>query len=633
MSQVGAASSPEVPSTSRLLALSLSALGVVYGDIGTSPLYALKECFAGSHPVTPDATGVMGVLSLVFWSLAVVVSVKYLGFIMRADNRGEGGIFALLALVPTGAATPAWIRSLVMALALGSAALLFGDGIITPSISVLSAVEGLRDYALRLEPLVVPITCVVLLVLFLVQKRGTGRLGSIFGPVMVAWFLTIGGLGLVSVLRHPDVLWAVNPVHAARFLATNGAEAFLVLGAVTLSITGGEALYADLGHFGRGPIRLSWFSLVFPALLLSYFGQGALVLHRPEAAASPFYGLVPRVALLPMVALATVATVLASQAMISGAFSLTRQAVQLGFVPRMNVVHTSGETAGQVYIPGVNAALMIGCLALVLAFRSTEALASAYGLAVTADMTITSIVFLVVIRWTWGWSWWRSLPLVGLFLVFDVSFLGANVLKFFHGAWVPVVLAVVLIVAMSTWRDGREELARRLRKQALPLDLLLDDIQTRQVPRVPGTAVFMSASTEGAPPALLHHLKHNKMLHEQVVLLAVEGASVPVVPRAEQLELHRLREGFFRLTVRYGFMQMPNVPDAIKRAAALGLTTDVMSVSYFLSHETLLTTGPGRMWRWRKRLFAFITRNARPATHYFGLPPGRVVELGIQIDL
>jgi KUP system potassium uptake protein len=618
----------------RLLPLAVGALGVVYGDIGTSPLYAIRECFHGAHAIEVTEPHVLGVLSLVVWSLVVVISVKYLAFIMRADNRGEGGIFALLALVPSDPDRIApRLRQLVVLMAIAAAALLFGDGIITPAISVLSAVEGLEVATTAFEPAITWITCAILLVLFIAQRRGTGRIGRVFGPIMAAWFLVISVLGIAGIARNPHVLLAVDPRHAIRFFAHDFSRAFLILGAVTLCITGGEALYADLGHFGKRPIRLSWFTVVFPALLLSYFGQGALLLDHPERAVNPFYGLVPRWLLYPMVVLATAATVIASQALISGAFSLTRQAVQLGLWPRVNVIHTSGQQEGQVYIPGVNFSLAVGCLALVLVFQRSTSLAAAYGLAVTGNMAITSLVFLAVALLTWQWPKWKVLPLVALFLLFDFSYFGANVLKFFDGGFMPVIIALVIVVAMTTWRDGRRELSRRMASQALPLDMLLQDIASKKLQRVAGPAVFMSPQLEGAPPALLHHIKHNKTLHQKVVLLSIQSASVPRVPRSEQLILEALPEGFYRLTARFGFQQTPNVPEIMKRAMSVGLTTEPLQTSYFLSRETLLTGGPSRMARWRKELFAFISRNARPATHYFGLPPGRVVELGIQIDL
>jgi KUP system potassium uptake protein len=624
----------------RLATLSLAALGVVFGDIGTSPLYAVRECFHGPHHVPPAPANVMGVLSLVFWSLVVVVSVKYLVFILRCDNHGEGGIFALMALLPGGGGKDVGERTALSALAPGiliaglcGAALLYGDGVITPAISVLSAVEGLSLVTRAAEPFVVPITVAILLALFVAQSHGTGRIGKVFGPIMAAWFACIAVFGVMGIAHDPGVLLALHPAHAVRFLAENGLRGVEVLGSVVLCITGGEALYADLGHFGPPPIRWGWFAVVLPALLLSYFGQGAILLARPELAPNPFFGLVPGPLLVPMVVLATAATVIASQALISGCFSLTREAVQLGFWPRVTITHTSGEREGQIYVPVVNRAMLVGCVALVLWFRSSSALGGAYGLAVTAVMGITSVLYYLVVTRAWGWSPWKVAPLVGLFLLFDVGYFGANLLKFLHGGWVPVVIAACIVLAMMTWWDGRAAVSARLRTSAFPVDVLLDDIEVAQVHRVPGTAVFMSQSIEGAPPALLHHLKHAKVLHDKVVLLAIESARVPLVASDEQLVLEPLREGFYRLRARYGFMETPDVPDILARARRLGLDADPVKTSFFLSRESLRTTGKTSMWRWRKELFTLIARNARPATDYFGLPPGRVIELGIQIEI
>ncbi len=618
----------------RLWPLALGALGVVYGDIGTSPLYAIKECFHGIHAIPISELNVLGVLSLVVWSLTVVVTFKYIGFIMRADNRGEGGMFALLALVPSAEKLRSrWGRGAVLLLGIFGASLLYGDGVITPAISVLSAVEGLGVATHALEPAVVPITVVILLGLFLVQKKGTGTVGKIFGPVMVVWFGSLAVLGLAHLAKNPGVLVAVDPRYAVRFFAENQWHGAVVLGSVVLCITGAEALYADMGHFGKKPIRLTWFALVFPALLLNYFGQGALLLRDPSVAANPFYAMVPRALLYPMVGLATFATVIASQALISGAFSLTRAAVQLGYMPRVHIVHTSGKEEGQIYIPEVNYGLMIACIALVLGFQESSRLAAAYGIAVTMDMVITSLVFYYVIRKAWGWQLWKAVPLTLLFLSFDVSYLGANLFKFLDGGFVPVLIAIALFTVMTTWKRGRGELAARVKSGILPLGLFLEDVERRKPHRVDGTAVFMFSDPHGTPPALLHHLKHNQVLHEQVVLLSILAEDVPTVASAERVTLEKLPENFYRLQARYGFMETPNVPDVLRRAWRLGLTTDPATTSYFLGRESLLTTGTSRMMRWRKELFAFLSKNARTATAYYGLPPGRVVELGMQIDL
>jgi KUP system potassium uptake protein len=611
--------------------LALAALGIVYGDIGTSPLYAIKECFHGEHGVAATPANVLGVLSLVVWSLVVVVSFKYLAFIMKADNHGEGGIFALLALVPTQEPTTRFYRLVVLA-ALFGAALLYGDGVITPAISVLSAVEGLGVAMHGMRELVVPITCLILVALFLVQRRGTSGLGSIFGRVMLVWFFAIGALGLRYILRQPQVLWALDPRHAVMFFQNNRTHGMLVLGAVVLCITGAEALYADMGHFGREPIRVSWFALVFPSLLLNYFGQGALLLETPVWQ-HPFYDMVPVFLQLPMVGLATLATIIASQALISGAFSLTRQAVQLGYCPRVTIVHTSGEHEGQIYIPEVNGLLMVACVSLVLAFRESSRLAAAYGIAVTGTMAITSIVYLVVIRTRWRWPLWQALPLVTAFLAFDLAYFGANLLKFLEGGWFPLAVAAGVFTLMTTWKTGRMELAVRFMKTAVPLELFLDDIKRTQPHRVVGTAVFMASNASGTPPVLLHHLKHNQILHQQVVLLTIDSATQPAVPPEERLLVHDLGIGFWRVTARYGFMQSPSVPEVMRACRKHGIKAEPGRTSFYLGRDTLLTTGRTRMARWRKALFSFMTRNARSPTSYFNIPPGRVVELGMQIDL
>ena len=613
-------------------ALMLGAIGVVFGDIGTSPLYALKECFspASPHhvPVTPE--NVLGVLSLVFWSLTMVIVVKYLTFIMKADNEGAGGILALLALVPAKAEGAG--RGFLLMMALFGTALLYGDGVITPAISVLSAMEGLEVATEALKPLVLPLTLVVLVCLFLVQKRGTGGIGKVFGPLTLLWFITIAALGLHQVVRNPDVLQAISPIHAVHFFVHNGGHGFLVLGSVFLVVTGGEALYADMGHFGRGPIRASWYSVVFPALLLNYFGQGSLLLENPGAASNPFYGLVPSWALYPVVAIATGATVVASQALISGAFSLTQQAMQLGFFPRVTVVHTSQETEGQIYIPEVNRGLLVACVLCVLLFKSSTALAAAYGIAVTGTMGITTIVYYFVVTRAWQWHWSRAIPLVVLFLIFDLAFFGANAAKFLDGGWFPLTMAVSIFVVMTTWKRGRKDLASAIQTAILPLETFLADVEETNPHRVRGTAVFMASNPKGTPPILLHHFKHNQVLHQQVVLLTVQNLRVPEVNDARRLSVEPKGNGFFHVSVRYGFMEQPDVPQALRLCKARGLDIDPARTSYYLGRETLLPTGRSKMAKWRKGLFAYVSRNARPATAYFGLPPNRVVELGMQID-
>jgi KUP system potassium uptake protein len=615
------------------LALVIGAIGVVFGDIGTSPLYAVKECFnpESPHHVAASVPNVLGVMSLVFWSLTMVIVVKYLGFSMKADNAGQGGILALLALVP--AKKDKTKRSGLIMLALFGTALLYGDGVITPAISVLSAVEGLEVATSALKPAILPITLGVLTGLFLVQKKGTGGIGKVFGPVTLLWFAIIATLGAKSIVQAPGILRALYPGYAISFFVANKGHGFLVLGTVFLCVTGGEALYADMGHFGRRPIRLGWYVVVFPALLLNYFGQCANLLVHPSAASNPFYALVPSWALYPVVAAATAATVVASQALISGAFSLTQQAVQLGLFPRVTIVHTAEHTEGQIYIPEVNAGLLVACIACVLQFKSSTALASAYGIAVTGTMGITTVVYYFVVTKAWGWSPLRALPLVALFLVFDLAFFGANAAKFFDGGWFPVTMALVVFAVMSTWKTGRRALAEAVTASLLPLDAFLADVAVSDPHRVSGTAVFMASNPTGTPPVLLHHFKHNKVLHKIVILLTVESLPVPRVPASSRAKVSDLGHGFFHVTVSYGFMQRPNVPRALKECEAFGLTVDESDTSYYLGRETLLTSGKSNMSVWRKTLFAFISRNARPATMYFGLPPNRVVELGMQVDI
>jgi KUP system potassium uptake protein len=624
---------PSYPPDERIGKLALMAAGVVFGDIGTSPLYAIKGCLDRVYGVEATRENLFGIVSLVFWSLTMVVTVKYLMFIMKADNRGEGGILALLALVPsrekTGSTRIGWIASLVI---LG-AALLYGDGVITPAISVLSAVEGLGVATTRLSPAIVPITVAILAFLFWVQKRGTARIGEVFGPVMVVWFGTLAVLGTVQIAKYPQVLSAVHPIHAFRFFVIHMWHGFVVLGSVVLVITGGEALYADMGHFGRGPIRVAWFTLVMPALVLNYFGQAAHVIRHPEAAANPFFALVPPSLIYPMVALSTAATIIASQALISGAYSLTRQAVQLGFCPRVTIVHTSGRAEGQIYIPEINWALAIACVWLVLTFKESTELAAAYGIAVTGTMGITSIIYFVVLRRAWGWPVWKAGALVGTFLSFDIPFFAANALKFFNGGWFPVAVALGVFIVMTTWKKGRTVVARNLAEKILPTKFFLADVEAHCPHRVPGMAVFMASNPDGVPIVLLHHWKHNQVLHEIVILLTVLSEPIPEVSADARMTAADLGRGFFQITAHYGFMETPNVPAIMRMAAERGVPYRPERTSYFLGRETLLTTGDTKMFRWRKSLFAFISRNARSATQYFDIPPDRVVELGMQINL
>ncbi|HEX6748828.1 MAG TPA: potassium transporter Kup [Longimicrobium sp.] len=617
-----------------LLTLALGALGVVYGDIGTSPLYALRECFHHSSGIAPTHENVVGILSLIVWSLILVVTVKYLLFVMRADNRGEGGILALLALVaPPRGGKPRGLAMVLALMGVFGAALLYGDGMITPAITVLSAVEGLNVATPFFEPYIILISIFILVGLFVVQSRGTAAIGRIFGPVMLVWFASIAAMGIVEAVRYPSVFLAVSPHHALRFMLQHGYQGFLVLGSVFLVVTGGEALYADMGHFGRDPIRLAWFTVALPALLLNYFGQGALLLRDPTAVENPFYRLAPSWALYPLVALATAAAVIASQALISGAFSLTRQAVQLGYTPRVDVEHTSEREIGQIYIPGVNWMLMIACIALVLGFRSSSNLAAAYGIAVTGTMGITTILFYFVARERFGWTALKAGVPAFFFLIIDLAFFLANATKIEHGGWFPLLVGAIVFTAMTTWKTGRRILGQRMVETTLPIDLFLEDVRRSQPTRVPGTAVFMYGNRQGTPPALLHSLKHYKVLHATTVFLNVETQEVPHVAEEQRIEVEALGEGFYRVTLSYGFMEDPDVPRALSGIHVDGLDLRPAHTSYFLGRETLIPSKRPGMALWRERLFAVMARNARPATSFFALPPNRVVELGAQIEL
>jgi KUP system potassium uptake protein len=554
---------------------------------------------------------------------------------LRADNRGQGGELALLALILQQQRRDgdARRRLIITALGLTGASLLYGDGVITPAMSVLGATEGLEVITPAFRFLVVPATIGILFSLFMVQKKGTAKVGGIFGPVMALWFLVIGLLGIIQIAGAPQILLALNPFHGVQFFMRHGFGGFVILGSVVLAVTGTEALYADMGHFGRRPIRLAWFILVFPALLLNYFGQGALLLRDPAAAQNPFYTLAPRVMLYPLIALATAAAVIASQALISGAFSITQQCIQLGYSPRLSIVHTSKTEHGQIYMPGVNRALMVGCLLIVLGFRSTTALGAAYGIAVTGSMAITTILFSTLARGRWGWSWPQVLGLAVVFLIVDLSFFGSNALKIKHGGWVPLVIALGVFTLMTTWNSGRKVVQKLLARGSLPMDLFLADVARRKPYRAPGTAVFMTSTPEGAPLVLLHHLKHNKVLHEHVVLLSILSANVPEVAEAERISATPLEEGFYRVTARYGFMEKADVPQVLKRAKALGVDVDLKDTTYYLGRERLFPTGKARLARWRKKLYIVMSQNSRSATEYFAIPPNRVVELGAQIEM
>jgi KUP system potassium uptake protein len=613
--------------------LSLVALGVVYGDIGTSPLYAIRECFHGPHAIAPTHDHVLGVLSLIFWSLVIVISIKYLAFVLRAHNHGEGGILALMALATPVSPSRRTERSALVLLGIFGAALLYGDGIITPAISVLGAMEGLSVATPGLAPFVVPLTVVILAALFWFQSHGTAGVGRVFGPVTLLWFATLAVLGAAQVARVPAVLEAVNPLHAVSFFADTGWHGYLVMGSVFLVVTGGEALYADMGHFGAGPIRFDWFAVVLPSLLLNYFGQGALLLANPSAAENPFYLLAPSWAIYPMIVLAVAAAVIASQAVISGAFSLTMQAVQLGFSPRIRIDHTSTREFGQIYIGAANWALMAGCILIVLWFRTSSNLAAAYGVAVTATMVITTILFYVVARQVWGWGWIRAGSLAAVFLIIDGAFFGANIIKVAQGGWLPLVLAGAVFSVMLTWKRGRQILAERILAEARPLDDFIRQAIEQGVTRVPGTAIFMNGSAAKTPLALRHNLEHNKVLHERVIFVTVKTEPVPHVPIEQRYEVEVLGEGIFRVRLHYGFMGEPNIPEALAAGAPFGLPRLTDDTTYFLGRETIIATSRPGMAPWREQLFALMSRNATTATAFFGIPPDRVVELGEQVEI
>ena len=579
-------------------------------------------------------------MSLIVWSLIIIVSIKYIVFIMRADNNGEGGILALLALILQKQRRDAdsLRRRIIIALGLIGAALLYGDGVITPAISVLSAVEGLEVVTPQSQHLVLPLTIAILAVLFFFQQHGTASVGKIFGPVMVIWFVAIGALGLREVMLAPQILVAANPWYGVQFFAHHGRAAFVLLGAVVLAVTGAEALYADMGHFGKRPIRIAWFLLVLPALLANYFGQGALILREPASSINPFYLLAPSALQFPLIVLATIAAIIASQALISGAFSLTQQSVQLGYSPRVQIIHTSHTDTGQIFVPEINRALGVGCILVVLMFRSSSALAAAYGIAVTGTMAITSILFYVLARTQWQWSIWRAGSLSGVFLIIDLAFFSANMLKIVQGGWVPLVIAAGVFTLMTTWQRGRLIVRNLLRDASIPLDVLLKDLSDEnpdkrfRPARVPGTAVFLTSESKDAPLVLLHHLKHNKVLHENVVLLSIVSAQVPEVPITDRVEVTAFPHNFGRIKAKYGFMQTPNVPEILSLAAERGIVAKPTETTYYLGRENLIPTGTKPLAHWRKQLFIFMSRNARPATEFFGIPPNRVVELGAQME-
>src|SRR5216117_735209 len=626
--------SGEAPRGRYLATLALSVLGVVYGDIGTSPLYALRESFHGTHGIPVSPGNVLGVMSMVFWSLVIVVTIKYHIVIIRADNKGEGGVLALMAMV-NGSRLARGLspRRIMIVLGIFGSALLYADGALTPAISVLSAVEGLEVATPALASWVLPVTLVILVGLFLLQSRGTARIGAMFGPVMLVWFATLGVLGLSEIIRQPGVLAAVSPYYAVRFFGENAGRGFVVLGAVFMVVTGGEALYADLGHFGHRAIQRAWFGIALPSLMLNYFGQGALLLRDSSAAVNPFYYLAPSWALYQLIALATGATIIASQAVISGAFSLTRQAVQLGYSPRLRIEHTSSREIGQIYVPAVNRGLLLLTCVLVLGFRTSSNIAGAYGVALSALMLITTLMFYVMCREVWGWSIPRAALVVGLFLLMDVPFFAANMLKIRYGGWVPLAIAAGLFTLMITWKRGREILAKRMLEKTVPLKMLLADLAAEPPIRVPGTAVFMYGSADGTPPALVHNLAHNKVLHEKIVFLTVVTEDIPHVRSKERVTVKRFGKGFHSVVARYGFMEDPDIDDVLAACRVQALDIRIEGTTFFLGRETLVASDRPGMAQWRESLFAFMSRNAMRATAFFKIPANQVFEVGAQVEL
>nr|WP_233281558.1 potassium transporter Kup [Sphingomonas changnyeongensis] len=619
-----------------LARLAVAAIGIVFGDIGTSPIYAFRETFAGHHPLTPDRLHIYGVLSLVFWSMMLVVTLKYVSIIMRADNKGEGGSLALLALINRSTNGARWTAPIVL-LGVFATALFYGDSMITPAMSVLSAVEGLTVVEARFAPLVVPIAVGIMIFLFMIQSRGTAAVGRLFGPIMLAYFVAIAALGIVQIVKAPGILAALNPWHAVQFFLVDQWLAFLALGSVVLAVTGAEALYADMGHFGRNPIRVSWLFFVLPALMLNYLGQGAMVVGLPPEAAvetikNPFFLLAPESLRLPLVILATLATIIASQAVISGAFSVTQQAIQLGFIPRLRITHTSASTAGQIYIPVINWTLMTVVILLVLSFQSSSNLAAAYGIAVTGAMSIDACLLAVVLFSMWRWNKLLATLLLAVFFIVDLAYLLSNLTKVPDGGWFPLLVGLIAFTLLTTWAKGRKLMIERLRESAMPISIFIESA-TNSATRVPGTAVFMTSTPEGVPHALLHNLKHNKVLHERVILLTVRILDVPYVEQVQRCQLEDLGRGFHRLVIKYGFMQEPDVPAALKNLTGCGPEFKMMDTSFFLARQTLLASSRPGMALWREKLFAWMLRNAESAMEFFRLPTNRVVELGSQVEI
>ncbi len=619
-------------SNKKLGALTFGAIGIVFGDIGTSPLYALKECFKPAHGVAVTEATVYGILSLMFWAVVSLVTVKYLLLMMRADNKGEGGILALTALaqrcVPAGN-----MRWVITALGMFGAAMFYGDSIITPAMTVLSAVEGLEKLNPNFGKFVIPISIGILVALFLVQRKGTTTIGRFFGPIMVLWFVTLAALGISQIIQNPKVLMAINPIYSFEFLISHKFIAFVTLGSVVLCVTGGEALYADMGHFGKKPIRLGWFTLVWPALILNYFGQGALLLSTPAAVSNPFYSMMPGWALAPMIVLATCAAVIASQAVISGAFSLTRQAIQLGYLPRFAIHYTSAKEYGQIYVPFVNWLLLLGVVGLVVGFKSSDNLAAAYGIAVTLTMLIDTLLLFVIMMSVWKWNRFIAIGLTVILLINDVSFFLACALRVADGGWVPLLVGVGIFTLMSTWRTGREILRKNLNEGSMPMDLFIDSMANSTTPRVPGTGIFLTSNPEGVPNSLLHNLKHNKVLHERVVLLSIKVEDIPYVPKEDYVWIEDMKHGFWRVTGHYGFKENPDIPRMLEDCSLQFMHFEMMETSFFVNRETLIATPGGGMAIWREHLFVWMSHLAAKASDYFRIPANRVVELGSQVEI
>ena len=617
----------------KLMPLVIGAVGVVYGDIGTSPLYTLRTAFTGSYGLSLTPANVLGVLSVIVWALVIVVTLKYITLIMRADNRGEGGILALTALVSRGIEDRARMRWWLVGLGIFGAAMFYGDGMITPAITVLGAVEGLGVIAPALHPFIVPIAVIILVALFAIQRSGTARLGAVFGPVMVVWFIVLAVLGGLEIARGPHVLAAFDPMYAVRFVGGNPVVAFVAFGAVVLAVTGTEALYADMGHFGKTPIRRAWVFFVMPALLLNYFGQGALILNDPAAIQNPFYLLAPEWGRVPLLILATAAAIIASQAVISGAFSLTRAAIQMGYCPRLTILHTSERAIGQIYVPFINWMLLIAIIALVIGFRNSDNLAGAYGIAVTMAMLIDSILIFVVMRRLWDWPVWIAILITTPLLLIDLTFLASNALKIPEGGWFPLLIGGIVFTLLTTWKKGRSLLMRRLSEDAMPLDLFIQSIEASPPTRVDGTAVFLTSTPNRVPHALLHNLKHNKVLHERVVFLTIVTRDIPYVPDEERGEVESLGCNFYRISADYGFKDDPDVPELLEDCGNKGFAFDMMETSFFVSRETLIATVSPGMALWREKLFVSLSKNATKASEFFQVPTNRVVELGTQVEL